>query len=333
MIFDIYTQCNADLAVSHSICVKYQDLTPYRQQGVALLTVMLIITLATIAAVAMVSRQQIDIRRTVNVLNHEQAYQYLLGAEDWAKYVLVRDFKDNKTDSFADDWATVLPPILVEGGQVSGSIEDMQGRFNINNLIVDDEISQVDLERFKRLLAGQELPTKLANAVIDWLDANEDTTFPDGGEDVEYLAQERPYRAANGFMASPSELLKVNGFTYEIYMKLLPSISTLPEYTSINVNTAPATVLVALAEGLDEADAEELITARDEKGFDKLDDFAKHAVFTGRKLDKKGLAVASNHFLMTATAFIGKARSRLQSVLYRAPDGKVRAVLRSQGGL
>jgi len=81
----------------------------HQEKGVALITVMLILALATILAVSMLSRQQLDIHRSANVFNFEQAYQYVLGSESWAKQILKRDRKDNETDSFNDDWATVLP--------------------------------------------------------------------------------------------------------------------------------------------------------------------------------------------------------------------------------
>lgn len=89
----------------------------YQEKGVALITVMLILALATILAVSMSSRQQLDIHRSANVFNFEQAYQYVLGAEMWAKQILKRDFENNKLDSANDDWATVLPPLPIEGGQ------------------------------------------------------------------------------------------------------------------------------------------------------------------------------------------------------------------------
>lgn len=75
-----------------------------KMKGVALITVMLILSLATILAVSMTSRQQLDIHRSANIFNFEQAFQYVLGAELWAKQILKRDREDNKTDSFKDDW-------------------------------------------------------------------------------------------------------------------------------------------------------------------------------------------------------------------------------------
>ena len=108
------------------------------QRGVALVTALLVVSLVTVAAVAMATRQQVDVRRTANLLHGEQAYAHAVSAESWARVVLRRDAKDNDYDVLEDEWATALPPIAVEGGLVSGRVEDRQGRFNLNNLVDSD---------------------------------------------------------------------------------------------------------------------------------------------------------------------------------------------------
>ena len=65
---------------------------PNWQRGVALILAMLVVSLAEMTAVSMSSDQLLFFRRTENLLYHEQAYMYLLGAEDWGKQVLARDF-------------------------------------------------------------------------------------------------------------------------------------------------------------------------------------------------------------------------------------------------
>jgi len=302
------------------------------QSGIALITAMLVVSLATITAVAMTSEQQIFFRRTENVLFHEQAWLYLLGAEDWAKHVLIRDRKDNETDSKQDDWATVLPPIPVEGGTVGGSIEDLQGRFNINNLASGDDKS-IDFQRFKQLLQDNDIKQNVANAVLDWLDEDQDARFPDGAEDVDYLQGDRSYRAANRIMQSTSELLFVKGITYEDFEKIELSLVALPGVTDININTAPISVLKMIVQGLSDADAEKLVTDREDTPFTSIEDFLKHPSLAGKKVKSNGLDVKSQYFLVSAYSRFGRANSTLLSILFRPDDKSVKTLVRSQGGL
>lgn len=303
-----------------------------QHRGIALLTAMLVLSLATITAVAMMARKQVDFRRSENMLRHEQAYLYLLGAEDWARHVLLRDRKDNNTDSYEDDWATILPPIPVEGGSIGGRIDDLQGRFNINNLASGDANS-VDAQRFKKLLELSGASVNLVNTVMDWIDADQEPRFPEGAEDVDYLYGDAPYRAANTRLQSPTELLLVKGMTYEIYEKIEPAITVLPETTEINVNTATALVYQSLIEDFTAADAQKLIEARNKEPFAKIEDFLSHELVKGKKVSTAGLSVSSRYFVVNALAEIGRAHSQMQSILNRADEKSIRVVLRSQGGL
>lgn len=303
------------------------------QLGVALITAILVMSLATITAVAMTVRKQVDFRRSENMLLHDQAYLYLLGAEDWAKQILLRDRNNNDYDSLKDDWATILPPMPVDGGSIGGHIEDLQGRFNLNNLANGDPESP-DAQRFRKMLANINAPTELVNTIMDWIDADQELRFPGGAEDVQYLSGDHPYRTSNRLLESPTEILYVKGMTYEIYEQLEPAITALPESNlEINVNTAPATVLQSIIEDFTTADAEKFIEERTKEPFKKIEDFLQHPMIKGRKVVTTGIAVSSRYFLLKAQAKIGRTQSELQSILYR-PDAKtIRAIVRSEGGI
>ena len=309
-------------------------MTVSRQKGVAVITAILVVSLATFLSVSLSEQHAIDFRRTENILNHERAYLYLLGAEDWAIHILVRDRNDNDTDSFEDDWAQVLPAIPVENEEtdsIAGNIQDLQARFNINNLLgVDDE--SVDYQRFKRLLANNDIPVELANAVLDWLDADSDTRFPGGAEDTEYSSLEKPYRAANRMMASTTELLRVQGFSYEYYELIEPSIIALPVNTNINLNTAPVSVLRMVVQDLNENDAKDIIESIKETPLATVDDFAELPDLQDRQFVNTGLSVDSTYFLLISTAVIGPAKSKLYSVISRVDEKNINIIMRSQGG-
>jgi general secretion pathway protein K len=284
---------------------------------VALVTALLVVSLATMAAVAMATRQHVDVRRTANLLHGEQAYAYAIAAESWAQVILRYDIEDSRIDTLEEDWATALPPISVEGGFVNGRITDQQGRFNINNLLGENgDPSIADLEYFRRLLAVLELDPAIAVALLDWLDANIDASFPDGAEDGAYLLAEPPYRAANRKMVSISELRLVKGFTPEVMAALAPHVTALPERTTINVNTATLEVLQALHAELTATGAGALIEGRGEEGYVDKNTFLAVDALAGLELDV-AVDVTSDWFRVLTDVTVGSGRATLASLLRR----------------
>ena len=308
-----------------------------RQKGVALITALVIVALVTVITVSAASEQQYDLRRTANVIDSDGAYVFALGAESWAMQILSKDAKDNKTDNLDEDWNTKISSLPVEGAVLSGRIDDMQGRFNLNNLIdKDGKRSDVDVRLFQRLLAHLDINRELVDAIVDWLDTDIDPTMPGGAEDGAYLGLQQPYRAANRIFSSPSELMLVFGVTSEIYNKLEPFVTVLPEHgVPINVNTAAPELLMTLAEGITEADAEELIAARKDTPFADTEEFINQPEFENKKaeLATERISVSSKYFMVTAAVQFGNGHARLYSLLQRGGEnsGKVDVVMRGQG--
>jgi len=310
-------------------------------QGVALITAMLIVALASIAAVAVTARQQIDIRRSANLMNGEQSYQFALGVESWAVQLLTRDRKDNKTDTLKEDWAKQLPPLSVEGGQVAGHIEDLQGRYNLNN-IVDSATGKATVETIKplqRLLQALEIPPDLSWAVADWLDNDLDININGGAEDDTYTRLQPAYRTANGQMGSSSELLLIHGFEPKYYVKIEPYVCALPVRTKINVNTAAAPVLVTLSDDLSLGGAEAIVEERKDQPFADIAAFKTALKTSGgltddaiSRIDNNAMDVSSSYFLVLADTLFGKGRSRLFSELHR-DNTTTSVILRARGVL
>lgn len=308
---------------------------PHAQRGVALIIALLIVALATTAAVAMTSRQFLDIRRAANVLEYDQAMLYVVGIEDWAGQILRKDAEDGKVDSLDEDWATQLPPIPVDGGQLAGAAEDMQGRFNLNSLLdANGGTDPVALERFRRLLASLALDPELADRLADWLDADDETRLG-GAEDVEYLGLEQPYRAGNTLLTSPSELALLLGVTPEVMAKLAPFVAALPRDAALNVNTIAVDkpqLVMALAPDMAVAEAEQLLAARGTEGFESVQEFLQQPAFAGRDVPEQGLSVGSDYFMVTSHVQFGRSVFTTHSLLHRSAAGS-RTLMRSQGTL
>ena len=305
------------------------------QRGVALITALLVVSVVTVVAVAMATRQHIDVRRTGNLIHGEQAYAYALAAESWARVILRRDAGDSDYDSLKEDWATALPPIAVEGGRVDGAVEDLQGRFNINNLVDPDSQEEGEgadagagLAYYKRLLDILGLEPALADALVDWIDSDINVRFPNGAEDEYYLLRERPYRTANRSLVDVSELRLVKGYDPDALELLLPHVTALPATTSINVNTATPMVLQALNSELSERDVDALIADRGENGYENINDFLSHNSLAGLDLDVE-VDVTSDYFRVLTDVVIGRSRVQLESLLER-DSGTTRIVYRTR---
>lgn len=290
-----------------------------RQRGVALLTALLIVALATIAAVGITRDQQLNLRRAENLLHGDQAYLYALGVENWGRGVVAKDSRRDldanlRLDGLNEAWNLALPQTTVEGGAVSGRIEDLQGRFNLNNLVSAADagpgFEQAQLAYLQRLLQRLELNPALAQAIADWLDTDVDTRFPGGAEDLVYMRAEPPYRAANLPMQDSSELMLVQGITPDVYQRLAPYVVALPQPTRVNVNTAPLPVLAALADNLDPGALESAMVTRQTEPFQAPDAF----------LSAIGLAVADETVGVGNRALAGQSAQSIAESVHNQPS-------------
>ena len=227
------------------------------QRGAALVTTLLIVALITVTVTAMTSKQQRAIQLAQNRQTQLQLKNLVSAGEKFAMATLRRDRQveeRNNSDSTEDFWAESLPPVPIDGATVEGCVVDLQGKFNLNNLVdIEGNIDNQEYEILQRLLTALTIDDTKAEAIRDWIDPNIEVTGANGAEDDFYTGQTPGYRAANGPMVSPSELLLVKGFRVvdegglDDFDVLLPHIATLPTGSAINVNTASSAVLASLA--------------------------------------------------------------------------------------
>ncbi len=304
-----------------------------RQRGVALITAIVLVAIATVIAVHLGTRASLDLRRTAGLLALEQGWHVALGAEAWASEVLREDREDSQTDHLAERWAQPLPPLPVDGGEVRGALEDMQGRFNVNNLLTGaGEVNEASLARFERLLAQVGAERRWARILADWLDRDTVPGFPEGAEDGAYLAQSPPYRSANGPITSTTEMLALPGMTLEEFARIRPYVAALPVGTTINVCTAKAPLLAALVEGgTDFGDAEALVNNRRDGCFPTLADLQATLDAEQYQGLLPAITETSNWFRAVTAARIGTSELTLYSLIERNSAGGSRTVLRSTG--
>ncbi len=304
--------------------------TPFRQRGVALITVLMVFFFASAIAAAMVSRQHLDIRRTANLSEYTQAAQYAAGVEAFAIQLLRDDFRDApEVDHGGETWAQENTVFEVENGAVEFSIRDLQGRFNINSLAEDSK--GVAEKRFQLLLNRLGIDPAISEIVRDWLDEDSDKAGFGGAEDNEYLLMEPPYRAANRTINDISELRLLQGMTAENYQRLAPYLSALPPGTPINVNSAESIVLQSLAQELGQVEADQVLFFRENQPFSSVDENFVTQEFVPAAVNKEGLSVNSEYFAIQVNARFGDRTARLESIVHRDAEGRVRVLGRNLG--
>lgn len=291
---------------------------PIRQNGVAIIMVLLIVALATSLAAFMATQQNLWLRQVESQFDRAQARRIGIAAIDWARAVLADDARTSGVDHEKEIWALRLPAMPVESGEVTGVIEDRQGMFNLNNLVRNGATSAPDVAQFKRLLGMLGLPVELATTLADWMDADSETQYPGGAENAYYLALQHPYRAANRPLAELGELSLVKGFDSRTIERLRPYVAALPLPGAINVNFAPPEVLAAVAENMSLADARLLAQQRNMRPFKGVTDFRQRLPHGGIQVSDGNITVSSQFFLVTGRASMGRAQVTTQALLQRA---------------
>jgi general secretion pathway protein K len=292
-------------------------------------TALLVVVLATTAAVAMAKRFHYTLRYSENMLHADQALLYLQGVEDWVGQLLIREAAASQTDHLNEQWAQEVPPIPVDGGILSGRLEDQQGRFNLNRLAQDAEGRA--LAQLRRLLQTLGLESDLADAIKDWIDSDGDVTYPGGAEDGHYAGMVPPYRPANRPLVLLNELRLVSGVDDEILTILAPHVTVLPPLqTPININTASVEVLMSLHADLTRGDGEALVEARGEEGYGTVADFLNQHSVRERGLIAAELSVTSHYFVLTSAIQFGRLTNYFHTLLHRQGD-RVSVVRRSRG--
>ncbi|MBL0141520.1 MAG: type II secretion system minor pseudopilin GspK [Betaproteobacteria bacterium] len=291
------------------------------QRGVAVVTAILVVAVAASAATWMLSQQSATLNQTALVASRAQADYYAQAGLDWARGILAEDARSSAIDTLDEGWAQPLAGLPVERAVVSGSITDLQSRFNLNNVVKDGRRSDPDVQALTRLLESLGLDAGLALAVLDWVDADSDLAGSGGAEDAYYLALARPHRAANRPMAQVEELYLMRGFDARSIAKLRPFVTALPVRTTVNANTAPAEVLGPLLPELSPTEVRELVSSRRGHPFRDKADLKTRAKKVASSTIDALLDVKSGHFLVQVGVAQDDVQVASEALVVRAAPG------------
>jgi general secretion pathway protein K len=302
-----------------------------KQQGVALISVLLVFAVVTVVAAELFTAGFMSLRRTENQLNSSQARYFALGAEQLARQLLAEDWQqDKKTGLQADypqeTWGKGLHNFQIEDGAMQLRITDAHKKFNLNSLLAPDgSIVFRRAEQFRRLLRQLGLDGGYATALEDRLDAD---TLNRRGEDEEQSMQGS--LMANQAMRSVSELSLLPGMTHEDYLRLDEFVTAIPPNAKININSANSIILQSLGNDINNGDANQLIQSRRVRPIIELVAFLASPEGEVFRPGQDDITIRSEYFQVDVMASYRGRVSELTTILHRnSGDGKISVLSRS----
>ncbi|MDD2058606.1 type II secretion system protein GspK [Pseudomonas sp. GD03860] len=254
-----------------------------RQRGVALISVLLVMSLALLITAGMLRSHRLIVHSSAQQLHHVQLRQLGLAGEGWALQSLGRlAQEEQQTVHLAQAWARATPGFAQEHGEIRVGIEDLAGRFNLNSLFRGGQVDQLTLERWARLLEHLKLPPVDAHALR---------------------------AAAPGGLSDVSQLRVLPGIDARVLQQLQPWVAVLPPDASLNINTAPLPVLMTL-DGMTLATARQLVMQRPEQGYPSAQAFTQQPLLSGLGVGSHGLGVDSRWFRITVEVALGQRQLR-----------------------
>jgi general secretion pathway protein K len=311
---------------------------PRAQRGIALLTAIILVAIATIVAVSVAWQSTLQARRAVAVYGIEQSLAYAHLAEAGAAELLRQNRVQYPTITAPSQiWAKPQGPLEIDPGVVlEASLEDQAGKFNLNSLVSQPNpggplvVNPIARKEFEALLQSLNIDISYAARVIDWIDTDNQVTSPGGAEDSFYLTQNPPYRTLNMTLTSISELLAL-GMDLPSYTKLKGLVTALPPSTKVNLCTAPPEVLSALSGT--QSYSEELLAQQRPRFncFPDLPTFMSGVTVADKPNVQPQVDVTSNYFRLRTWITIGTTRFTLYSLIEQDRSGQIRPILRTFG--
>lgn len=309
-----------------------------QQQGIALITILVMVALATILAATIAQRQAATAESTAYLMRQNQSLMYAKSAEAFFSELLVNDAENAaEVDHLQETWAQPMPAFPVDDGYVSGIVQDESGKFNLNSLITaEGTVNENAKAWFELILKRAGLPEQLSEAVIDWQDADELVSGGMGAESNYYQGLPNGSLPPNAKFHSVEELKLVRGFEENKYKLIAPYLSTASVAdTTVNINTASAFLLASMDEKLDVNTVQQLLDRRQAnlEYFSNVADLWTLEPFVQVDADRRNLfnsllGVQSNYFKARIEVVLSERKRQFSSDLVRQ-DKQVYVAYRS----
>lgn len=220
------------------------------QRGVALVAVLWAVTLFSIMAGSFTLTLQRDSGLLTTVQGRAQGMAL---ADAAVHYAMLMQSLPDPTKRWRSDGTPYQ--VQLPGGMVRVRLLDEGGKIDIN---AAQETTLTAL--LTRLIGNPDGAAALANAILDWRDAD-DLTRTHGAEAKEYEGEGKGYGPTNRNFQALEELQMVRGVTPALYRRLEPLFTLYTGQDGINPAKASRDVLLALP-GMDARTVDQFLETR-----------------------------------------------------------------------
>lgn len=302
----------------------------HQQKGVAVVTALLLTTLAITIVASLFWQQQVQVRSIENQRFQLQKKWILRGALDWATLILREDAKGEKVDYLGEPWAVNLAETkldqYVENGKLegedsdatlTGQISDAQAKYNINNLAFNGVIDKNEVAVFSRLLRNLQLDASLSQKLaisIAETQAKVKKVEGDGKTDPPPVVQSKVQFLSFNYI---EDLLSVPGYSPAIIEKLKPFVIALPKKSKINVNTTTAQVLSARLGNVSLSDAATIIARRDRAYFRSFVEFKNNFPTMIDDSETDFISCDTSYFVIHGKVKLNRSNLEVHALVHR----------------
>ncbi|PCM47356.1 HxcX atypical pseudopilin [Pseudomonas fluorescens] len=299
------------------------------QQGMAIISALLIAAVVAVIAAGMLTRQSVSTRALEADQQRVQGRWVLHGGLEISRQLLWDARQRDPLTRLDQPWAQRLNAQGFEG-----RLEDEQGKFNLRNLVANERIDEAQVQAFQRLCeligisAGlsQRISQRVIGSYPYLLNAQiaENTSSKnafDSGRATSPNASRKPQNPKLPMLRSVDDLRSVEGVNDAVIGKLAPYLTVIPATTWLNGNTATAPVLAAYVPGLSLERAQALINERDAgRWFINRGDFVNRLRMPNLELTSVKVGITSDWFRLRGEARRDQRRVSLDALLHRSED-------------
>jgi len=231
------------------------------ENGAALIITLLVIVIMTVTVTEFIYHTWVDRSIAAGFRDDVRAVAAVRAGVDAARAVIIEDKKEDIrngriVDHLGELWSQQSLPVPIGETYAFVTITDESAKIDLNRLT---EGSQGEKLRpvFRRLLEILDIDQAIADAVIDWIDEDEDGFY----ENSYYMGLPAPYGCKNNKLDSLEEIKRIKGITPEVFNRL-KNFVTIRSTGWININSAPVELIRALHEDISQSMAESVIKSR-----------------------------------------------------------------------